>query len=220
MSEGVRRKSTRPVTKHSNKDHPKTAIHNPSPNSEVSSSTSGPAKRMHVLSQGSKLPPLQPSRRDIFQDLYIANFISAQDVTINPWVAELPNLISTSASTRSSEFYGIRAATLALYAKLSHYTDLEIEAAKWYSKGLIAQRRELQLAARTQKASLCHHKAIGAAVMFVHFESVICTVPIGWMQHYAAAIKMFELAGPENCQTGLMHMFFRSVRVAAVRELA
>jgi hypothetical protein len=173
---------------------------------------------MYVGSQYSKLPEGQPSRKHIFQDLYLANFISAQDANVHPWIVELPKLTAAS-SDHHSELCGIRAATLALYAKLSRNTDLELEASKWYSKGLIAQRRELQLATSKENNSSCTQRAITAALMFSCFECVITTMPMGWMQHYIAAIKMFEIAGPENCQTGLMHMFFRTIRVAAVRLL-
>lgn len=53
-------------------------------------------------------------------------------------------------------------------------------------------------------------------MMFSYFESIVCTIPMGWLQHHVAAIKMLEIAGPEQYQSGLMHMFFRSLRIAAV----
>jgi hypothetical protein len=134
---------------------------------------------------------------------------------MHPWILELPNLTSISSSYLS-EVYGTRAATLALYARISHNLDLEVEAAKLYSKGLVAQQQELHLAMSTESYFPCCHKAIGAAVTSSYFEFVITTVPMGWMQHYAAAIKVFEIAGPKNCQMGLMHKFFRSIRVATV----
>ncbi|KAH8773954.1 hypothetical protein BGZ57DRAFT_983527 [Hyaloscypha finlandica] len=127
----------------------------------------------------------------------------------------IPSLQATNYKT-TEPVYGIRAATLALYARISHNLDLEVEAAKLYSNGLVAQQQELHLAMSTESYSPCCHKAIGAAVTSSYFESVITTVPMGWMQHYAAAIKMFEIAGPKNCQMGLMHKFFRSIRVATM----
>jgi hypothetical protein len=216
MSEAISKKRTQTVSRHSNKKALEMKNRDSSPDSAATAPILDPVKHMHIISQASKLQTsYQLSREDIFQDLYIANFISAQDASMHPWIVELPKLASTSPG--QSELYGIRAATMALYAKLSRNIDLEVEAAKWYSKGLNAQREQLTLAAGTQSYRLCFHKAVGAAMMFSYFESVICTVPMGWMQHYEAAIKMFEIAGPEKCQTGLMHMFFRSVRVAAAR---
>ncbi|CZR68650.1 uncharacterized protein PAC_18549 [Phialocephala subalpina] len=214
MSEGVRQKRTRHTSRPSNKKLQNTRKSNSSPDSTVTAPILDSVERGNLIFQASKLPTsYQPSRGDIFRDLYLANFISLQDASMHPWINHLPKL--ASSSTGHSELYGIRAATLALYAKLSHNQDLELEAAKWYSKGLDAQREQLPLAAKSQSYSPCIHKAVGAALMFSYFESVICTLPMGWMQHYAAAIKMFEIAGPENCQTGLMHMFFCSMRVAA-----
>jgi hypothetical protein len=167
-----------------------------------------------VAASSSILNSYKPSRGDIFQNLYIANFISSLDINVHSWISELPKLASTPSD--DSALCGIRAASMALYGKLSHNRDLELEASKWYSKGLDAQRKTLSSAATKQGYAPWSQGAVGAAMMFSYFESVICTMPMGWMQHYAAAIKMFEIAGPEKCQTGLMHMFFRSIRVAAV----
>ncbi|KAF8848301.1 hypothetical protein BDZ45DRAFT_733024 [Acephala macrosclerotiorum] len=214
MSERVRQKRTRQPSRSSMKRSRDTRKNNSSPGPAAIALVLDPVKRVHLISQASKLPTsYQPSRGDIFQDLYIANFISLQDASLHPWIIEIPKL--ASSSTGHFELYGIRAATMALYAKLSRDPDLEVEAAKWYSKGLDAQRKELPLARDPESYYAGILRAVGAALMFSYFESIICTLPMGWMQHYAAAIKMFEIVGPENCQTGLMHMFFCSIRVSA-----
>lgn len=173
-------------------------------------------RQLSTASQASALPnSYQPCRGEIFHDLYIGHFTSAQGATMHPWILELPKL--ASSPTGGSEQYGTRAATLALYAKLSNNCDLEIEAARWYSKGLDAQREQIPLATKSSNYQPCIHRAVGAATMFSYFESIMCTIPMGWLQHYTAAIKLLKIAGPEQCQSGLMHMFFRSLRVAAVR---
>lgn len=164
-----------------------------------------------VLAASTLPTSYQPHRGEIFQNLYIDHFISLQDTSIIAWITELPKIAHAPSS--QSELYGIRAATMASYARLSGNKDIEREASKWYLRGLDAQRKSLSSA--TNHTS-CSQGAVGAALMFSCFESIICTTPMGWMQHYEAAIKMFEIAGPEKCQTGLIHMYFRSIRLPAV----
>lgn len=209
MSERVRQKTTRSVAERSRR------ANRPQDPSHLHELESDFGKHEAVVAAASTLPTTyQPNRGHIFQDLYIAHFISVQDTTVHSWLAELPKLACAPSSR--SELYGIRAATMALYGRLCHNRDLELEASKWYSKGLDAQRETLPLATRKQSYAPFNDGAVGAAVMFACFETVICTVPMGWMQHYEAAVKMLEIVGPEKCQSGLMYMFFRSIRVAAV----
>jgi hypothetical protein len=157
----------------------------------------------------------QPERGTLFQQLYVAHFISSEDTRVHSWLAELPNILSRPNG--NEEVYAIRAATMALYGKLTRDKQVEAEASKWYAKGLEVQRTKLCLASQKRNYRPCIHGAIGAAILFSYFESIICTMPMGGLQHYAAAAQMLEVAGPENCQSGLMHMFFRSTRIASVR---
>jgi hypothetical protein len=220
MSENVRQKKTLSVAEKDGKTPRRQPCQQQSETSS-SSATPQPASKPHgtILAAASRLPKsYQPRRTEIFQELYISYFISLQDVSMHPWITELPKLASSSSGR--SEVYGIRAATMAVYGKMSGNRDLEIEASNWYSRGLDAQRKTLPVAAKAHSDQPSCHKAVGAAILFSYFESVICTLPMGWMQHYIAATKMLEIAGPEKCQNGLMHMFFRFIRVAAVRTSA
>jgi hypothetical protein len=221
MSENVRKKETRSIAGKDGKTHRHQIRQQPSGTSSSSpmQTTPNPASKIpkKILASASKLPTsYQPSRGDIFQDLYISHFIHLQDASVTPWITQLPNLASSPSGP--SELYGIRAATMASYGRISGNRDLEIEASHWYSKGLDAQRETLPLAAKSLSYQPCGHRAVAAALLFSYFESVVCTMPIGWMQHYIAATKMLEIAGAEKCQTGLMHMLFRSIRIAAVRN--
>lgn len=58
-----------------------------------------------------------------------------------------------------------------------------------------------------------------AAMVFAFFESVLCTSPLGWLQHFRAAEQMLAIFGPRKCQNGLMHMMFHSMRIASVITL-
>ena len=219
MSENVRQKKTRSVAEKDRKTPRRQLRQHQSGTSSTSTAPQPAAKsRDIIIAAASKLPAsYQPRRTEIFLELYISNFVSLQDTSVHPWITALPKLVSSSAD--QSEVYGIRAATMALYGRMSGNRDLEVEASSLYSRGLDAQRETLPVADKAQSYQFCCHKAVAAAMMFSYFETVICTMPMGWMQHYIAATKMCELSGPEKCQTGLMHLFFRSIRVAAVSFL-
>lgn len=221
MSENVRQKKSRSVAGRYGKT-PRGPPSQKPPRTSNSLATLIPdfESQKIMLAAASKVTTYyQPDSAQLFQDLYISYFISLQDASVHPWITDLPKLaLSLCGESTQSELYGIRAATMALYGRMCGNKNLELEASKWYSKGLAAQRKALSLAVKTESYQPCIYRAIGAALMFSYFESVMCTMPLGWMQHYIAATKMFEIAGPEKCQTGLMHMFFRSIRVASVRS--
>jgi len=168
------------------------------------------------LRQASSAPmTYQPERGSLFQQLYVAHFIASGDLRIHSWLAELPNILARPVG--NEEIFAIRAATMALYSKVTQNRELQAEALKWYSKGLEAQRMKLSLASQKGSVGTCSRGAIGAAILFSYFECIMCTMPMGHLQHYAAAAEIVEVAGPETCQSGLMHMFFRSLRISSVR---
>ncbi|RFU36251.1 hypothetical protein B7463_g107, partial [Scytalidium lignicola] len=93
-----------------------------------------------------RLPTVyQPEKSGIFQQLYLAHFISSHDTEYQPWVSKLPHILSLSASLDRPEVYAIRATTMAFYGRLTADELLQIEASKWYSEGLKAQRQSLPL---------------------------------------------------------------------------
>ena len=153
----------------------------------------------------------QLPKGDIFHQLYLAQFISSHESDLHTWIKELPSL--SCGPPDSTEAYAIRATSLAFYSKLTRSKDIEIEACKWYSKGLESQRNSLQLVTKnrmTTSGSIC------AAIMLSFFESIICTTPMGWLLHHRAAEKMLDIIGPERCQSDWMFMFFRTLRKVSV----
>jgi hypothetical protein len=184
------------------------------PSPEIAETVKGEGCSSEML----KLPTAyQPHRGDIFQQHYVAHFVSSHDSCIHTWINHLPNLMSSPP--HSPEVFAIRAATIAFYGKLSGREDLELEATRWYSRGLESQRKYLEAASQEKEHGLCTERAVCAAIMFSRFEAIICTSPVGWIHHFTAAVKLLELSGPKKCQNGLMHMFFRSMRIASVSFL-
>lgn len=137
----------------------------------------------------------------------------------NAWVYELPSLMSNHPS--SALVYSVRAASMAHYGKKTGDVSIQVEACRWYEKGLESQRLESQ---RTQ-LQLLHGDSvhlrldavtISAPLMFSVFESMMSTSFAAWSQHVKAAGKMIEMRGPENCQSGLIYRLFRTVRIGTV----
>ncbi|KAK3170140.1 hypothetical protein OEA41_009526 [Lepraria neglecta] len=110
---------------------------------------------------------------------------------------------------------------MAHYGKKTGDVSIQVEACRWYDKGLESQRLESQ---RTQLQLLhgdsVHQRldavTISAPLMFSVFESMMSTSFAAWSQHVKAAGKMIEMRGPENCQSGLIHHLFRTVRIGAI----
>ncbi|KAF4629248.1 hypothetical protein G7Y89_g8903 [Cudoniella acicularis] len=174
-----------------------------------------PDTSSQVYCELSRLPTTyQPKKGNVFQHLYIAHFISSNEIDIQPWITYLPTLLSSSPCQESPEVFAIRAATMALYGRQMKDRAMETEAVKSYSNGLESHRKNLSRA--TQYSERFMSRAVCAAMMFAFFESVLCTSPLGWLQHFRAAEQMLAIVGPRKCQNGLMHMMFHSMRIASL----
>lgn len=159
--------------------------------------------------------------RQVIMQHFIAAFFNPQsrEVRPNAWVYELPTLMSDHSS--SALVYSVRAASIAHYGKRTGDMPMQMEACRWYDKGLEAQRleserTELHLLAGGNIVQRLGVAAISAPVMLSLFETMMATSFIAWSQHLKAAARMLEMRGAINCQTGLIHHVFRSVRIGAV----
>lgn len=159
----------------------------------------------------------QPEKGHIFQQLYLAHFISAQDESAHSWISQLPVILEKSLCRSSPEIFAVRATTMALYGRMSGSKQVELDASNWYALGLESQRKNLFKFAKPDPTCTFITGAVCAAIMFASFESIISTSPFGWLQHFRAAEKMLSALGPAGCQKGLLNKFFRSMRVASVR---
>ena len=172
----------------------------------------------HVLNDG--LLQAAPYRQVIMQH-FITAFFNPQshEVRPNAWVYELPTLLSDHSS--SALVYSVRAASMAHYGKRTGDKSMQIEACRWYDKGLKAQRlqserTELHISTPGNIDQRLGVAAVSAPLMFALFESMMTTSYVAWSQHLKAAAKMLEIRGAINCQSGLIHDVFRTVRIGAV----
>lgn len=162
----------------------------------------------------------QPDRRYQFELLFLSNFISSSNLSeksesgLHTWTNELVNILSSTKE--SSVIYSIRATSMAMYGRMTGTEDIEIEAIKWYSRGLKSQRQTLQLAAKAPTSAIPTDGTVCTAIMLSLFETMISTTPTAWLRHYGGAVKMLEVMGPEKCQSKLTHKLFRSARFGSV----
>ena len=165
----------------------------------------------------------QPDRRYQFELLFLSNFISSSNLSdksesgLHTWTNELVNILSSTKE--SSVIYSIRATSMAMYGKMAGTEDIEIEAIKWYSRGLESQRQSLQLSAKAPTSAIPTDGTVCTAILLSLFESMISTTPTAWLRHYGGAVKMLEVMGPEKCQSQLTHKLFRSARFGSVSQL-
>lgn len=166
--------------------------------------------------------PNQPSKSAPFQQLFLCHFISAFDnrnlhrTQMKSWYWELPVIVATS--TCPAALHSIRAASMLHYGVLSKDISVQTEARRWYSRGLNSQRRLLESGSSKTNAIMPGAEEILSSVMLTLFELVVATTPLGWIQHILAAARMLIMRGPENCQSGLVHMLFRTMRMTVVSK--
>lgn len=160
----------------------------------------------------------QPSLISPFEGLYINHFIdfyfdSQAKLKHNSWVNVLPILLNASPSPGVR--YSIRAATMAIYGKLTGDESIQLESIRWYTLGLKSQRLQLQILCEGDKP-VPDASMVFVPLLFCHFESCMCTAPDAWMPHAVAAENILVMMGPHVCRSRPMHAIFLSVRVSAV----
>lgn len=143
----------------------------------------------------------QPSKADIFQQHFtshfIGNFFNPESFLAkqNGWAHHLPSVLSLVKSPAVEA--AVRATTMAFYGIRSNDVAIKTEACRWYSKGLRFQRIELE---RASSAGQVHGLDVASALaplLFSIFETFMVTNPFGWIQHMHAAVRFFEILGPD-----------------------
>ena len=160
----------------------------------------------------------QPSRAVPFQQFFLTHFIDfffnpKAKIRANAWINGLPKFLA--ASPTPALRYSIRAATMAIYGKLSKHTSIEFEACRWYVQSLKSQRMQLQAMNHRSKETVDESTVI-VPLLLCFFEIVLWTEDGAWMRHNTAAESLLEMIGPQSCRTGQFNDIFFSVRLGAV----
>jgi hypothetical protein len=162
----------------------------------------------------------QPARGAPFQELFLSHFMSSFNnqslhrTATKSWYEELPEVLSRSRY--QAVIASIRAATMVHYGAMTANVSIQTEAYKWYAKALQGQRILLQKGRVALSKTMPTAEEILSPVVLSLFELVLSTTPTGWIEHILGSSTMLQLRKPENCQTGLSHLLFRSLRVSVV----
>ena len=165
-----------------------------------------------------QLPPAaQALVASATEKYFLSNFIYSYHTSLVQWPSE-PIQYPTSSALK----FAVRAGTMAFYGNLTKNVALQTDASRWYSKAI-----QLEMARLAAKASQPRHVSkpmnpedLLTPMILALFEAALCTSPMGWAHHLTAAAKLLEDMGPEQCQTGIMHDIFRSVRLNMVSDIS
>ena len=162
----------------------------------------------------------QPSRAAPFQELFLGHFISTfnnrnlQRTSIESWYEELPRILNTSQYQTVID--SIRAVTMVHYGVITANMPVQTEAYRWYAKALKGQRIVVQKDWQSLSSRMPAGEEVLPPILFALFELVTLTTPTGFAEHIVAAAALLQLRKPENCQDGLAHLLFRTVRISLV----
>lgn len=162
----------------------------------------------------------QPSLADAFDQLFISHFIALNTGVRSynaetPWVALLPGF-SNSVKTPALK-YSIRAASMALYAKVHQEPPILVDSYRWYGYSLQKQHRAL---AKLNGSTLPSQEECTAPLILGLYEVYAGTSPSTVFQHLAAAARILSMRGPRNCSSDEFLPLFIALRVSDVGPLS
>lgn len=160
----------------------------------------------------------QPSRAEMFDQLFVSHFIESFAFKGPPSGKRVPTWLDDLAEMAVSHTHdvvkhSIRASSAFFYGFLVEDMAIQTEASRWYLKALQGLQHHLS----QQLPSSFSGDMICTAVMLTHFESLAGTAPGAWFQHVRGASMMIARGGPESCCQGFLHNIFRHLRLLTVR---
>ena len=189
--------------------------------SKSTSTSSFPAPKMATrLENNGIVFSHQPSPYHLKQNFLLCYFISSfsgsaiDGVHHNSWTTYLFDYIPDSGIVT----YAIRAATLAFYGTGSQDKDILHEADHWTLMALQGQRASIarNAAKRTSHPHIPTAEDICTTLMLLYYELIRPSVIGSWLGHLRGLGQMIFLLGPQNCQSGVLHLFFRTLRLLMV----
>jgi hypothetical protein len=198
--------------------------HSNEPSEAVNTTTRDSEQFVGCAASGQFLLPTayQPSKTAPFEQLFLGHFISAfdnrnlQGTPTSSWYDHLPAIYNTSPYQSCQN--STRATMMVHYGVMTSNASIQTEAFKWYAKALESQRSFLEKDRLGLTEEVPAAEEILSPIILALFELVACTTPTGWMDHVTGAATMLEMRKPENCQTGLAHLVFRTIRTTIVRN--
>lgn len=168
----------------------------------------------------------QPSNATMIEDILLSRLLlEAQPLEMpgrpKSWMMEVPRVLSQAQLPAFR--YAVRAAAMAYHTKCNPHPGAEGIARQWYVASLSCHRAFLYATSEQKMDDLKHGRLIPGIeevlipIFLCLFEVLSTSSPAAILQHRAACCRVLEIMGPENCQEGVSHQIFKSMRLSDVR---
>ncbi|KAJ9656727.1 hypothetical protein H2198_004731 [Neophaeococcomyces mojaviensis] len=153
-----------------------------------------------------------PDPGALYDDILLWRFLNyfSQNAASRTWTSKLPQL--TSAKNAAAMKAAARAVSLAFAAQNTGNVSMAAAACESYGNSL--RYHQASFVAPTGK-SICKKKAINAlpvTVLLSYFEMIQATSPEAWLEHTAAAERLFVILGKEALKDHLLNHLYYIVR--------
>lgn len=165
----------------------------------------------------------QPYPAPMLETWFLSNFVSSfarSSVVSDAQHSWMHYLYAFSENGNDSMRYSIRAATMIFSAELTHDINVQQAAQNWYIAALERQRLRISLYLEDvgSNPSVPSEEEICTSMMLLYFELIKPSVTASWLKHLSGVTRLLQQRGPENCQSGVTHLIFRSLRLLAVGD--
>lgn len=165
----------------------------------------------------------QPSNAAMIEEILVSRLISETRPLEMPgqpksWIVEVPRILSQAQLPALR--YAVRAAAMAYHTKRNPHPGAEGIARQWYVASLSCHRAFLCATSEQKLDDLKYGRLIPGVeellipIFLCLFEMFSTSTPAAVLQHRAACCRVLEIMGPENCQEGVSHQVFKSMRLS------
>ncbi|KAL7813043.1 hypothetical protein V8C26DRAFT_406097 [Trichoderma gracile] len=175
-------------------------------------------RRAQRASQASTASPngYQPSVAPAFDQLFLSSFIdsfakpSAGSEPHQSWMDHLHELLVTGDAPLK---HSIRAVATAFHSRIAGNPAAQHAAEHCYVAALRTQRARIApFLGITSSRYVPDDQEIFTSMMLLYFELINPSSTASWLKHMQGVLSLLVLRGPKGCQTGAMHLLFRSLR--------
>ncbi|KAL6872519.1 hypothetical protein HDV57DRAFT_505377 [Trichoderma longibrachiatum] len=176
------------------------------------------ARQLHCAGKASALSPnaYQPSVAPVFDQLFLSSFITSfakPTVGCEPhqsWMNHLHELLVTGDAPLK---HSIRAVATAFHGRMAGNPAAQHAAEHCYIAALRSQRARIApfLSLPSSRYGP-NDEEIFTSMMLLYFELINPSSTASWLKHMHGVMSLLVLRGPKSCQTGAMHLLFRSLR--------
>lgn len=174
------------------------------------------AGRVAATSPNSYQPSVAPAFDQLFLSTFISSFAkpSAGSEPHQSWMNHLHELLVTGDAPLK---HSIRAVATAFHGRMAGNTAAQRAAEHCYVAALRTQRA--RIAPFLSSSPFCYvpdDQEIFTSMMLLYFELINPSSTASWLKHMQGVMSLLALRGPKSCQSGAIHLLFRSLRFLEV----